>query len=466
MDLKFEDNHIALAMELISKYNICLECLGRQFALVGTGFKNSERAEKLLDMIIDKIDVEIGEVVGKDVQMFQQKISDLINAYNHNNYPKLKLLLEKHGISAEKSSDSCENPVCYFCDNNFSMIDVISKDIVEKTKEYEFKNFLIGTVVLASIQNNEDEVRAKLKITTGESFKKNLNRVLGVQLSSLLNVPAEFLEPELQINIRLMPDGYEILIQANPLCIQGRYHKYIRGIPQTHWPHRECRGRGCEKCNFTGKQWETSVEELLSPPFLRDSQGTDSVFHGSGREDIDVRCLGTGRPFIIEIKHPKKRKLDLKKIEDEIKNTVGDKVDAIDLEIVPRSRVEIIKGKGEDVHKIYDALVEAEQDITDQQFDEKMKEFQSKIVGKIIYQRTPERVAHRRADLTREKSVYSIQGVKESNRLMRFKIDAMGGTYIKELISGDKGRTNPSFTDIFGVQLVCKELDVIAVEKF
>ncbi len=176
-------------------------------------------------------------------------------------------------------------------------------------------------------------------------------------MSTLLNVPAEFLEPELQINIKLLPTSYEILIQANPLCIQGRYHKYIRGIPQTHWPHRECKGRGCENCNFTGKQWETSVEELISPPFLRDSQGIESVFHGSGREDIDVRCLGTGRPFIIEIKQPKKRSLNLKEIEEEIKNNVGDKVDVVDLEIVPRSRVEIIKGKGEDVHKIYDALV-------------------------------------------------------------------------------------------------------------
>ena len=36
----------------------------------------------------------------------------------------------------------------------------------------------------------------------------------------------------------------------------------------------------------------------------------EDSFHGMGREDIDVRCMGSGRPFVIEIKEPKSRTLD------------------------------------------------------------------------------------------------------------------------------------------------------------
>ena len=34
----------------------------------------------------------------------------------------------------------------------------------------------------------------------------------------------------------------------------------------------------------------------------------DCVFHGMGREDIDVLCSGSGRPFVMELKRPRKRR--------------------------------------------------------------------------------------------------------------------------------------------------------------
>ena len=35
-----------------------------------------------------------------------------------------------------------------------------------------------------------------------------------------------------------------------------------------------------------------------------------------------------------------------------------------------------------------------------------------------------------------------------------------GGLYIKELISGDDGRTKPSFAEILGCKAICVKLDV------
>merc|ERR1711935_1056200 len=49
---------------------------------------------------------------------------------------------------------------------------------------------------------------------------------------------------------------------------------------------------------------DTSVEELISAPLERIFKNAKSVLTSSGREDVDVRCLGNGRPFIIEIQRP------------------------------------------------------------------------------------------------------------------------------------------------------------------
>jgi tRNA U54 and U55 pseudouridine synthase Pus10 len=47
----------------------------------------------------------------------------------------------------------------------------------------------------------------------------------------------------------------------------------------------------------------------------------------------------------------------------------------------------------------------------------------------------------------------------------RFSLDihAAAGTYIKELVSGDDGRTQPSFAGLLGVPMRVEALDVVGV---
>ena len=98
-------------------------------------------------------------------------------------------------------------------------------------------------------------------------------------------------------------------IDIRPIYLYGRYKKFERGIPQTRWPCRACRGCGnhCTSCNQTGLQYQNSVQDLIGEPIREVLKGSDTSFHGMGREDIDVRCLGDGRPFVIEIKRPEIR---------------------------------------------------------------------------------------------------------------------------------------------------------------
>ena len=100
--------------------------------------------------------------------------------------------------------------------------------------------------------------------------------------------------------IQSLPTTYfNVAIKRSSIYVWGKYCKYKRGLSQSPWyvdGHRE---------------GESSVEELIAAPFAEkaDSSASNHVscdaasykFHSAGREDIDVRMLGTGRPFVIEL---------------------------------------------------------------------------------------------------------------------------------------------------------------------
>jgi tRNA pseudouridine synthase 10 len=42
-------------------------------------------------------------------------------------------------------------------------------------------------------------------------------------------------------------------------------------------------------------------------------------------------------------------------------------------------------------------------------------------------------------------------------------VECEGGLYIKELISGDEGRSKPSVSEVLGINALCEQLDVLQV---
>ena len=85
--------------------------------------------------------------------------------------------------------------------------------------------------------------------------------------------------------------------------------------------------------------------------------------------------------------------------------------------------------------------------------------------GRTIEQKTPTRVSHRRADLLRKRDVVDISWKVLGKRRVFFKIRGSAGLYIKELISGDAGRTKPSVAEILGNDARKIYLDVLKVWK-
>jgi len=144
---------------------------------------------------------------------------------------------------------------------------------------------------------------------TFEPLKTELNREIGKVCNHDINRPVEFKEPELVavIDTRFA----DVTLDIAPMFIAGRYTKQSREIPQTRWPCRICHGKGCARCHGTGKMYMQSVQEIIGDIALEMTGGDANAFHGMGREDIDARMLGEGRPFVLEIDHPRRRNIDL-----------------------------------------------------------------------------------------------------------------------------------------------------------
>ena len=348
---------------------------------------------------------------------------------------------------------------CVICDNIFHKLDDNLYDKIDaKINQLgiEFDTFLVGSQIPKDVQKRDEELSEKFNLGV-ETLKKEVNRLIGLGIWEKYDKDAEFERQDIVFNIDLI-DEPKVKIQINPLYIEGKYNKYKRGIPQTKWPCTKCKGRGCEECNFTGKQYPESVEELISEHFLKLTKGREAKFHGAGREDIDVLMLGSGRPFVLEIKEPRIRNLDLAEIEEKINEINEGKTAYHGLKLCERPRKAEIKQSSPDTYKVYNAIVKC-----DEAFDEdKLKEL---LELDEIQQQTPLRVLRRRTDMVRIKHVLDLSYEIIDDRTFSMKIKTEGGLYIKELISGDEGRSQPNVSEILGVNAICEQLDVIEVSE-
>ena len=348
---------------------------------------------------------------------------------------------------------------CIICGNIFDKID---EDLFDKIYDklnflkVEFDSFIVGSRIDKEIKKRDEEFIEELNLDV-EPIKKEINRIIGKRLERELSKEVNFEKQDIIVNVNLIRKP-KVRIQINPIFIEGKYNKYVRGIPQTKWPCGKCKGRGCEECNFTGKQYPCSVEELISEHILKATNGYEAKFHGAGREDIDVLMLGSGRPFVLEIKEPKIRKINLNKLETEINKINHGKTQYHNLKFTHRNRKAEIKVSSPDAYKVYRALVEC-----DGGYDvEKLSELSQ--LGE-IHQQTPIRVSHRRADKVRIKHVLDLSCKVIDDTHFEMIIKTEGGLYIKELISGDGGRSHPNVADKLGVNAFCKQLDVIEVSE-
>ncbi len=404
-ELREELDRIARATDIgsyVKRESLCDPCLGRLFGQVGSGFTNSER-----------------------------------------------------GMIVRESLNIQTEGTCSLCGGLMTEIPKFARLVESSLAEFEYETFLIGSKIDQEIIEAEESVWSEFGLEHAEPIKAEINRETGKIVESSTGKTVDFERPNIMAILDTRFDFVQL--QVNPLFTYGRYRKLKRGVPQTKWPCRECLGKGCERCGNTGKMYSTSVEEIVAAPFIERTEGVAASFHGMGREDVDALMLGNGRPFVLEVKEPRRRSIDLQAVENEI-----NKSDVVRIEgLRPSTRREMVRIKEAKPVKTYSLKVSFEDPVEKENLNEVVRSFK----GIEVAQRTPHRVLHRRADLLRRRRILEMDAKPLGPSQAEIILTAEAGTYVKELISGDQGRTRPSLSELLDVPARVDELDVIRIHE-
>jgi tRNA pseudouridine synthase 10 len=434
------------AWGMLAKYPLCDHCLGRQFALLGYDIENKERGKALKLGLTLQANAFVSEKKAEGIKRLKVLA---VNGFSREARETL------HHLRARIPQRSLPK-ICFLCEDKFQLLDDLIQKALDAIANLEYTTFLVGVELPTAVEEREDEFKAALNVSYGESIRHEFGRLLGKRIAELTGKAAEYLKPDIAVIVN--PFAEHVRIQVNPLFVAGRYRKLVRDIPQSKWFCSSCRGKGCAKCGGTGKMYPESVEELVSKPLLEASEGEKTYFHASGREDIDARMLGGGRPFVIEVSKPKKRVLDLKNLKDAVNANAEGKVKVSNLRFTNKDVVRRLK-KAESAQKEYRVLIQFENAVS----EENLQLLEEKLSNVLVEQQTPLRVLHRRADLTREKYIYKVKVKRVSRKRAEMEIRCQGGLYVKELVSGDEGRTTPNVSELLGNKAKPFKLDVLNV---
>jgi tRNA pseudouridine synthase 10 len=393
---------MAAAAEKLRARRLCPECFGRVFGRAGHGLTNPERAAR---------------------------------------------------IGGSNLVTPSEGTDCELCLGAFHRYEVWVRRALEAAQGYEWHRFTCGSRWDPELLAREETIWTEVGSAWGESARTAFNRELGKRIAVAFQAEGTTGAADLVFLVDL-PAGL-VHVTVQPIYLRGRYRKLDRTLPQTRWPCRRCHGRGCDFCHGSGKMYSESVEELVAAPVLAATGGEGTRFHGMGREDIDARMLGRGRPFVLEVLRPHQRSLDPGLLARTINSTNLGRVEVLDLESADAGDVERVKSANPT--KSYRVVVSGEVP------EAKINEALELVLRRAIAQRTPKRVAHRRADRVRTRRIVEARLVSRETGRFTLDLRAEAGTYIKEWVEGDGGRTDPNLASLLDTPLSVEALDVLEI---
>src|SRR5262245_17127542 len=321
--------------------------------------------------------------------------------------------------------------------------------IVEVTRDMEFATFQTAARIPKDLADAPETER--------EQFRYELRLALLRRLETMWP-DRRMIGVGHDVKITLLPDSPKrAALFVEPLFVAGRYTKLVRGISRTVYHCRTCRGRGgCDACGGTRRMVADAVEDFVRPAIREAVGARQASFHGAGREDVDVRMLGDGRPFVVSAQWARRRTIDGGAVAAAVAERSKGRVLVADVRVVLRadmSRLTTEHGK-----KTYRALIRSD----GAAFPADAAALLAPLAGAEVRQRTPRRVEVRRADMVRTRRVLGVEVEEARPGEIVALIRTDPGTYVKELVSGDDGRTEPSFASVLGQPCVCAELDVVS----
>ncbi len=361
----------------------------------------------------------------------------------------------------------CENERCFICRGASARLEKMIEEAAAKMPK-QWKSFAISTEIPREIPAREEMV---WDYGLGESVKNAFNKRAVNALVEKTGMDYDVIKGDGKVIFDFAKN--EVRVENADLFIFGRYKKFRTDLAQTKWTCKKCDGKGCEECDFEGVKYQ-SVEAIIGKCAKEIYRAKDAELHSSGREDVDALNLA-GRPFILELRKPAKGKMDLKLLGEKVNGT-NEGVEISDLKYVSNSEVALISDSHFD--KAYEADIEVESGMqnTEPEASEHVPENPlplsleiaiNKLRGAVLHQRTPHRVKHRRSDIVRKRKILDLKIVQGEERAemrnAKLYILAEAGTYIKEFISGDEGRTRPSVSEVLGRKAKCIKLSVVEI---
>jgi len=340
---------------------------------------------------------------------------------------------------------------CFICQGSLSILPQLAQMAAEASAKLEWETFGVQANLPRDILLREEKLFDFENIENSMAIKNQSNRLA---IDCLQKITGKMFSQNAELQFVLdFSNQIGRAVPAN-IYIFGHYNKKTRDFCQHDWACSACRGKGCKKCNFHAQNYpsiESAIREVFAPAF----GASDSNLHASGREDVDVMCLGNGRPFVLELIHPAKRKADLDALAQKLASKFPLEVQG--LQYCSRLWIESVCNSHFEKH--YRAWVGGEKEFS----EEDAKKLESAAPLGLL-QNTPTRVLGRRSDLLRPRKIYEIKEVSFSPKEIVLDIWAEAGTYIKEFVHSDSGRTKPSISSILGVQCSCRQLDVMGID--
>ncbi len=411
---------------MLRKYPLCSRCLGRLFAKYGLGINNLVRGNAIKVAAL----MEVHRMISKDI-----KYVELLREVLPNVGIMPQLYLKYLGTKVNKVK-------CYICSSDLDLlISELSSKILSRMSGFKVRNFVVSVPRGSEMERRELEVVTEFNLDSWESIRRELKRELGKKVKALLNIEPEFKYPDLIIRVDL--NTLEPEIQVTPTYVLCRYVKIGRYISQTKWVSRN-----------GSRKYMLSLEDLVEA--LANSLGVSRYkMHLTGREDVDVRILGSGRPLVIELKDMKDKTISVASLSKFVgSNRWVDLV--IDRYVTPKHVIGIKLGR---YSALYRVLALSKKSLSDDAVDLLSREFSGREVKQVLIRR----VGSMRKKFTRIGKVYAVRGRLINEYVLELLIKCDSKLFIRELVSGDEGNTSPSFAKTLGTGLEVLEVDLLDV---
>lgn len=367
--------------------------------------------------------------------------NEIIKKYNLCDYCLGRLFTKQLRLSSNKilgkklKNGRESNHSCYICKNLFDNLDHFLKLMLDSSFDYKFRTFSIGTIIKPSIVDRDDALKSEFKLRGIDGIKSDITKELVKLFSKKTKKITNYIDPEIIFTVNLKEPSCNLY--SKPIVISGRYTKSKRGYSQKQKSCDNCSGKGCRTCNFHGISEFNSVEGVISKLIFKKFGGTTTKFTWIGGEDKSSLVLGSGRPFIVKLQNPLKRKIKLS-------DYASDFISIFNLKIIDDSPKTPLKFSSLATIKIS----------TDSKFDaENLKKLKNLKNSPII--------VSEKSGRSYEKKIFDINYKKTSDQIILVKIRVEGGLPIKRFVIGND--VTPNISETIGTHCIPEEFDFLEI---